>query len=309
MTLPLPLPVDLQRMVDTRSTDLVAAFSNRDFAKVVEGHREMYTALFTSQPPGQRYHKGLPFQNIGAGLLFQGGSVSAYEHFVSAYVEDLLSRPPKHGGPPRDTPAAKTLLLVYGVPEDELSAFDRKVLRAAHDPELARDPQRLVRTTGMPKQTVSHDDVLAKAGVRRLEEPGRFPVPWENRVFVGGSYQSNFAVIREIARYVDACGRFPIIAADHRVVKGIHHHSLMLLHECRLAIFDISHEAGQMMEIPKALEYGVEMLVVRQSGDSKDLRMSSMLKGVLDQYKVDVRPFQTMAELQALVAEFLTRNP
>src|SRR5438093_1220102 len=135
--LPSLLPQDLQGMVDTRSAELMEALVNREFVKAVEGYRKMYATLSSSQPPGQRYHKGLPLQNIGSGLLFQGDSVNAYRYFVAAYVEDLLSRPPDHGGPPRDTPAARTLLTIYKVPEDELRAFDEKVLHAAQNTELA----------------------------------------------------------------------------------------------------------------------------------------------------------------------------
>lgn len=302
-----PLPEGLQRMVDARSADLMAAFYDHNFAKVIGGHREMYAALLTSQPPAQRYHKGLPLQNIGAGLLFQGRSIDAFKYFVSAYVEDFLSRPPKEGGPPRDTPAARTLMLVYGVPEDKLRAFDEKVLAAAQDPDLARDPFWLMRVTGEPEPTAAPEVVLA--GMKPPKEPGQFRDPWDKRVFVGGSYQANFAIIREIERYVNDQGRLGVVAADYRIVKDVHHHALMLLHECRLAIFDVSHEVGQLIEIQAALQYGVTILVVRQTGDSRNLRLTSMLKDLLDQHRVDVRPFQTIAELEALVADFLARNP
>lgn len=310
--LPTPLPEDLKRELDAAAIELEAALVRREYAKAVDGYRTLNAKLLSAQPTGKRYHKGYPLHNIGYALLFQGNPEAAYPFFVAAYVEDLLSRPPEEG-PPRETPAARTLTRLYEVSGDALRAFDEEVLRAAQDdPNLARDPLRLINSIVIPKPGASPEAILNMIGMQPgpgpLLEPGMFPVPWEQRVFVGGNYDFPQDVTL-IERSVRAHGSFPVVARDYRILgNDVHYSSLMLLHECRLAIFEISREAGQLMEIERTRDFGVKVLAVRQSADPKELRASGMVKALLKR-EAEVKTYQTPEELDAIIADFLARNP
>lgn len=312
--LPWQLPEDLQRLLDAAAIELEGALVRREYEKAADGYRALYTTLHSAQPPGQRFHKGYALHNIGYSLLFRGDAPGAYPLFVAAYVEDLLSRPPTEGGPPRDTPAAIVLTKLYEVGGDVLEAFDDQVLRTAQaDPDLARDPIRLLSSIGIPETSVPSEAVLNKIGVQPapgpLLEPGRFPVPWEDRVFVGGNYDfpQDITIIERIVR---THGKFPVVARHYRILEDdVHRTSLMLLHECRLAIFEISREAGQLMEIERTRDFGIKVLAVRQSADPNELRASGMVKALLKRDAAEVKTYQTPEELETIIADFLARNP
>jgi len=72
-------------------------------------------------------------------------------------------------------------------------------------------------------------------------QPIGFPQPWEKRVFVGGNYLEQKAIVDLVEEIVLRLGFVPVVMAETLIPPGkTHHHSLMMLHTCRYAVIDVS---------------------------------------------------------------------
>jgi len=78
----------------------------------------------------------------------------------------------------------------------------------------------------------------------------------------------------------------------------------MLLHECKYAIFDLSQEAGQLMEIERVRDYNVRTLAVYQAigGEPK---ITEMLKALLNSMNIPIKPYRDSPELGNHINSFL----
>lgn len=126
---------------------------------------------------------------------------------------------------------------------------------------------------------------------------------------MGGSYR-HIADLNEIKCVVETNGFDPVLAIDFQIPEGLkeHGHALILLHESKGAIFDLSTEGGQLMEIEHTRDYGIEhLLFVYQGRSDEDLRITDMLKALLRDMGFWPKPYDCMAELRALVEDFLGR--
>ena len=92
-----------------------------------------------------------------------------------------------------------------------------------------------------------------------------------------------------------------MFAADYEVNR-VREDTLLLLHNCGQAVFDVTSRAGQYTEIEKALDYGVECLLVCNSMDSA---IPSHVSGMLPK-RPDVQTYRTLDELKTLVREWLS---
>ena len=138
------------------------------------------------------------------------------------------------------------------------------------------------------------------------EMPGKY----EERVFIGGNYDfpSNLRVIK---RHVENLGFRPILALDDFDVPDIDIHDcdLRLLHNCKYAIFDITHSAGELMEIERCNEYGTRVMVVYQLRE-KGLEPSQLSKMVLTAGFIDRKRgyLDINSDLVDTVKEFLLKE-
>ena len=118
-----------------------------------------------------------------------------------------------------------------------------------------------------------------------------------------GSYSEHIA---EISRIGDICAKLgfdPIIASRFETPSDkVHHHSLMLLHECRTAIFEVSDDVGQLMEIERLRDYQVSALMLCQKDKT---RLSAMLKTLFDSSECQFRQYGTVEEMENHVKRFL----
>jgi hypothetical protein len=95
----------------------------------------------------------------------------------------------------------------------------------------------------------------------------QIPGQLERRVFIGGNYD-NCAVLREIASIVQDLGYQPIIALDFDIPETeIRRYDLILLHNCKYAIFEVTFSNGHLIEIERARDYDVQTLLVYQVRD------------------------------------------
>jgi hypothetical protein len=123
-------------------------------------------------------------------------------------------------------------------------------------------------------------------------------------VFVGGSYRETEERLDALVAVVEELGFDAVATWDFAIREELtHHHSLMLLHECRFAIFEVTVEAGQLMELERCRDYGIDPLVVhgRDSGDPP----SSMISTLLVRLSLEVRPYRDRAELRRVVGAYL----
>lgn len=91
-----------------------------------------------------------------------------------------------------------------------------------------------------------------------------FETEIERRVFVAGAYRYGGPNLNDIRRCVEENGCDPVIAADFDIPQGQDHaYSLRLLHLCGKAIFEVTIPGGQLMELERCKDYGIEPLVVR----------------------------------------------
>ncbi len=100
-----------------------------------------------------------------------------------------------------------------------------------------------------------------------------------------------------------------MVASDFEIPEDlVHHHSLMLLHECKYAIFDLSQEAGQLMEIERVRDYGVTPLAVYQATGGEP-KITEMLKALLNSMRIPTKPYRDFPELNQHISSFLPGVP
>lgn len=101
----------------------------------------------------------------------------------------------------------------------------------------------------------------------------------EKRVFIGGNYDFA-AVLRLVKKFVESLGFQPIMALDFDVPESdIHDCDLRLLHNCKYAIFDVTHCAGELMELERCKDYGTRVMVVYQVREERTIpkQLSTMI--------------------------------
>ena len=77
----------------------------------------------------------------------------------------------------------------------------------------------------------------------------------------------------------------------------------MLLHECRRALFEVSDDVGQLMEIERLRDYQVSALMLCQKDEK---RLSGMLKTLFESSDCQFKQYGSMEEMDTHVRDFLT---
>jgi hypothetical protein len=274
----------------------------KEAAKV---YLQSYQLLLGKQPPGQRFHKGGPLHFLGMCFLYLGQKGDAPKYFLLAYIEDLLSKG-KGQINIAETEAAALTLRALKVDEKLLNSIRRIAVDKRKKQIIIRDPEELLAEVIESKGGAQYLQSLST----KLPPPAQkrplasIDSPWNRRVFVGGNY-NNPATLMEIKEAVLEAGDFdPILANEFDMAEDlIHHHTLMLLHACKYAVFDISFEGGHLMEIERLRDYGIIPLVVYSSfpsGSSRP-RVSEMVKTM----GYEAKPYRGMKELKNSVIRYL----
>jgi hypothetical protein len=141
----------------------------------------------------------------------------------------------------------------------------------------------------------------------RRRKRGRFDSDWERRVFVGGPYRAEDERIAALVAVVTRVGFDAVATWDFDIPADLtHHHSLMLLHESRSAIFDVTAEAGQLMELERCRDYGIDPLVIH--GADRGEPPSSMISTLLGRLGLETHTYHDPGTLEQLVREYLQRD-
>lgn len=166
--------------------------------------------------------------------------------------------------------------------EENYDSFSRRVLREIAEIEIIREGPRKVRKFSLS------------------EIPGKI----ENRVFVGGNYD-NIGILRMTSQYVSDLGYQPIMALDFDVpLSRVHDDDLLLLHNCKYAIFEITIPDGHLMELERAKEYGVQTHAVYQARDESRGPPPAISSMVLS-LEVPKYGYLNFNDLQVRISKFL----
>jgi hypothetical protein len=166
----------------------------------------------------------------------------------------------------------------------------------------ARDPVRILEAVlniVKPRSLLDLCKSIPKVVPKQPIDP--LPGTWDKRVFVGGDYD-HLSILREIQDAVIRSGFQPILPYDFLVPANlIHHHDLMLLHCCRLAIFEVSSPAGQLMEIERAKDYDVNAILFYTDRDGPPHSLTSMVLTA----GYAMQPYSDISDLKKKVASWL----
>lgn len=134
------------------------------------------------------------------------------------------------------------------------------------------------------------------------------PGTFGDRVFIGGNYLYG-SRLEDIADAVTDCGLTPIIARQFiGVAPGTERHSsLYLLERCKLAIFELSSEAGQLIELENALNFSTITLCVWDAYHGDKPKISAMVTSH-PLFQSNNRCYKNTRELQYYVYDFLKQE-
>lgn len=279
------------------------------WSEAVKTYRTIYEILIDNQPQGSRFHKGASLHLLGLALLHVQETSSAIKSFLLAYTEDVLSKSPGEEDGADWEPAGLFLKLHFEVRPALLEVIKKLAHGAKEAKQTIQNPNatlaRALAEVEVDEQQITRlCQAIPEIKPRRSLDELRGP--WKLRVFIGGSY-NQIAILEKIKETVAQAGYDPILAVDFEMPEDlIHHHTLILLHSCKLAVFDISRENGHLMEIERLFDYGIIPLFVYSAMEvSAEPRVSTMLKTRLRQSGFEPQPYRTIDKLCELVREYL----
>jgi len=194
----------------------------------------------------------------------------------------------------------KVKILDIEVPEDEFLKFLQK-----NDSNIRK--LKVVEEALFERfETISKLEEPIYKGPSRIKKHSlnRIPGEYEKRVFIGGNYD-NISVLREIKKIVSDFGYQPILALEFDVpLEKVHDYDLLLLHNCKYSIFEITMPNGHLMEIERAKEYDVKTLMVFQARDEKRKTPPAASSMVLS-LKLPIYGYLNFYDLRERIKKFL----
>ena len=166
-----------------------------------------------------------------------------------------------------------------------------------------KDSTKWESDISMPEEDVKKIVNVAKA-LNELRNNRR------NIVFIGGNYNHDTPIFNILKETIESIDLIPIIANeifDNLKPNEIHEESLRLLHNSRFALIDITHPAGQLMELERARDYNV-ITFVFYSSEHTSLMPLSLLK-VMDKWRLGyIFKYDTEEGLQKFVKSIMLIN-
>lgn len=305
------IPDKISVDLDLRRLSAAAAFQRRMWGRAADLLNETYEYLLQQQEEyDARFHKGWELHNGGIALLRLGRPQEGIDRILLAYVEDALSLEAEEEAAIDDTLAGRTLQSA-GTSPDLLMKI-KKLARQRKPHDIPRDPKALLDQAlfdrneevrmGTQSALVYFIDewaaqILEGRTIDRLE-------PYERRCFVGGSYRRG-PNIDEIIRIVRDEGFDAVVADEFELgPRGVHHHSLLLLHLCPKAVFEVTIDAGHLMELERCRDYDIEPLLVRNTRAGQPADVSEMIRSMAGVRKV--YPYSSIEqELRPIIHDYL----
>lgn len=292
INIPIDLPQDLLDKYRQVEQEFMSGLYQTNPVKAFSMWSDLYQEVIQRQPAGKRYHKGGEVHNMGICKLFLMSPLDSMNCFMLGFIEDILSTKTESGTFPEDAPGAQNLRNIFQITEDQFKLIRTFVKEAVSELGVVKDPQIVL-------------DKLEKSGAKSpMERSARgfkptikrdsysishIPSEWENRVFVGGDYINYFYVINMLKPLIMHSNKFvPIIAYECTKPDemSIREHALLLLHNCKYAIFDISGRGGHLMETERTFDYRTKVYYICADGQQPS--------GMLDYLKNDVQYFKNI---------------
>jgi len=261
----------------------------------------------------RRVHKGAAYYNLGVCYLFEENNDEnrAVHNFLLAYVEDCISNAPS----PQLAEymdAARILRISLGIDPTFLTHIETAIL-AIKNPANVLDPMQILSPTlqfAKEQGTISEASVASLCKFRGPTIPKKIElrsrsIDWEKRVFIGGNYASHTSNLLKIKEIVVRLGFEPVIVDDYVIPEDrTRQFSLMLLHTCKFAIFDITAAGGQYIEIERARDYDIKPLFIFSADSAnRDHPLTSGLKMLGAE---DLKAYRDMeTELEPLIKRYL----
>ena len=277
------------------------------YVKAEELLRRQLTMITEWQAKEDRpIHKGAPLHMIGICLLYQEKTDEALRFFLLAYIEDTLNVGFEFESEADLAPASLMLRRGFRIDVNFLKTIKKYVANLKRESawSQARDPAKILNAVFVrfrPPSLIA----LCKSKPKVVQKKPIDPLPgtWHKRVFVGGDYD-HLPILRVIQEAVISSGYEPIIPYDFMVPKAlIHHHDLMLLHCCRLGIFEVSYPAGQLMEIERAKDYDVQVILFYPDRDGPPHSLSMMVQTA----GYAMEPYSDFLDLKRKVSKWLAK--
>lgn len=275
------------------------------YAKAEELFQKQLNLIFEWQAKKDKpIHKGAPLHMMGICLLYQEKIDAAVRFFLLAYVEDTLNVSLELESEADLAPASLMLRSAFRIDVDFLKAIKEYVAKLKKERKWAqaRDPAKILEVVlniVKPRSLLDLCKSIPKVVPKQPIDP--LPGTWDKRVFVGGDYD-HLSILREIQDAIIRSGFQPILPYDFLVPPQlIHHHDLMLFHCCRLAIFEVSSPAGQLMEIERAKDYDVDTILFYTDRDGPPHSLTSM---VLTAGHI-MQPYSDISDLKQKITNWL----
>jgi len=193
----------------------------------------------------KRFHKGGPLHNRGIAFLLLGQNAEATFFILLALVEDILSGETAPSW--REAPAYRVLTQVLAIPPNLLAEIESVAQREREAGRIPSDPEGILFLVGIE----APPGFRFERRVTQLPEEllPLVPTKVDKWVFIGGSFRT-IAILRYFRDVVKRRGYHPILldipltpAQDAYMV------STAALDACDFAIFEVSVQEGQMIEI------------------------------------------------------------
>jgi hypothetical protein len=290
----------------------LAALMDKDFKKARTIFARLYELLDDHQERyGRPIHKGMPLYHLGVALLNLGEPDDAVRTFLLAYVEDTLNVNHTFEDDADRERAARML--------KHILIFDRKVMTEIKNQAAAvkkegrwsavTDPQTIL-DAALSTMNLDAADLINHC--RCVPPPGKsllgFPEPKDQRVFVGTDYRKNPSMVTTAKAAIRSRELVPVVAIDYGLGdETLHDDILLLLHTCGHAVIDISSLSGQVIEIERARDYNVNVLLVMQAIDcvNHPPKTSAMIQSLSQSCGYPLRCYESHAELYRIIQQFL----
>lgn len=318
MTYP-QIPAEIGQELDSLRVASASAFQRQDWETAARRFGETYDFLLVQQRHyGQRFHKGWELYNRGVTLVRAGQIDDGLRSILLAYAEDVLSADPIGV---EDANLAPARMSWRGIKDAEgyLNPIKEAAIERKQEGGPCLDPQEIYNRAQprfpQPLEVVGHElramrvdsrgiDTFAGYGEKRSVDT--FPGPFEKRCFIGCNYYTGGPYFEELRRVIAEDGFDPIVALEFDVSEDdIHHHSLLLLHLCKKAVFEVTYPAGQLMELERCRDYGITPLIVRHvmpDAEPNVAEVSAMISTMANQ---EVSTYSNTGQLRDLVRAYL----
>jgi hypothetical protein len=304
------LPEEAQNELDNMAREYALRMYAQDYDSALATVTRLYEKMLHWQSKyRQRFHKGYPIHNIGYTLYRKNKVEDALKYFILAYIEDLISAESENEAD--STPAGRMLIEGYGLDPNLLSVLKQKVQKLKKQNNIPLTPEEVLQEKEAERAYESYKDVGTRFILVETQEEQRRPFAkfesdWEKRVFVGGSF-GLYNTLDHIARIVRRLGFDPIVSLNFLTPQGVETHQkcLTLLHCCKYAIFDLSEQAGQLMELERVKDYDIKALVIWPK--NKEHAVTQMLKTLSPSKGIEYKSYVTNEDIDKVVQEFLSK--